>query len=132
MIFPRGREWFDLSVVGLMLLGVGTGVVVWADRDRLIQVVVNLIQNAVKYTPEDGEITVAIESPNRRFVRILVRDTGPGIPPENLETVFEVADHVAVMSRGSVVAEGAGERGGRRCGAVRWLVRGLVDSQSAG
>ncbi|HEX8921144.1 MAG TPA: EamA family transporter, partial [Pyrinomonadaceae bacterium] len=29
---PRGREWFDLSVVGLMLLGVGTGLVVWAEQ----------------------------------------------------------------------------------------------------
>src|ERR1044072_3214677 len=29
---PRGREWFDLSVVGLMLLGVGTGLVVWAEK----------------------------------------------------------------------------------------------------
>lgn len=32
VIFPRGREWFDLSVVGLTLLGVGTGVVVWAEQ----------------------------------------------------------------------------------------------------
>lgn len=76
------RQRLELSVPA-------AGVVVWADRDRLIQVVVNLIQNAVKYTPEDGEITVAIESPNRRFVRILVRDTGPGIPPEDLEKIFD-------------------------------------------
>ncbi|ULA63444.1 MAG: Hybrid sensor histidine kinase/response regulator [Nitrospira sp.] len=62
---------------------------VWADRDRLIQVAVNLIQNAVKYTPEDGEVTVAIESSSPRFVRILVRDTGPGIPVEDLEKIFD-------------------------------------------
>lgn len=62
---------------------------VWADRDRLIQVAVNLLQNAVKYTPEDGEITVAIESSSPRFVRILVRDTGPGIPAEDLDKIFD-------------------------------------------
>lgn len=62
---------------------------VWADRDRLIQVAVNLLQNAVKYTPEDGEITVAIESSSPRFVRILVRDTGPGIPAEDLDRIFD-------------------------------------------
>jgi len=66
-----------------------SGVVVWADRDRLIQVAVNLIQNAVKYTPEDGWITVAVESPSQRFVRILVRDTGPGIPTEDLVKIFD-------------------------------------------
>lgn len=62
---------------------------VLADRDRLIQVAVNLIQNAVKYTPEDGEITVAIESSSPRFVRVLVRDTGPGIPAEDLDKIFD-------------------------------------------
>lgn len=62
---------------------------VWADRDRLIQVAVNLIQNAVKYTPEDGAITVFVESSGERFVRILVRDTGPGIPAEDLGKVFD-------------------------------------------
>lgn len=66
-----------------------TRIEVWADRDRLIQVAVNLIQNAVKYTPEDGEITVAIDSSSPRFVRILVRDTGPGIPDEDLDKIFD-------------------------------------------
>lgn len=66
-----------------------TRIEVWADRDRLIQVAVNLLQNAVKYTPEDGEITVAIESSSSRFVRILVRDTGPGIPAEDLDKIFD-------------------------------------------
>lgn len=66
-----------------------TRIEVWADRDRLIQVAVNLLQNAVKYTPEDGEILVAIESSSPRFVRILVRDTGPGIPTEDLEKIFD-------------------------------------------
>lgn len=66
-----------------------TSVVVWADRDRLIQVVVNLIQNAIKYTPDEGVITVAVEPPRQRFVRILVRDTGPGIPTEDLGKIFD-------------------------------------------
>ncbi|HSA62078.1 MAG TPA: ATP-binding protein [Nitrospiraceae bacterium] len=64
-------------------------VLVWADRDRLIQVMVNLIQNAVKFTPEDGRITVTIEPPTRRMATILVRDTGPGIPPECVEKIFD-------------------------------------------
>ena len=66
-----------------------TRVVAWADRDRLIQVVVNLVQNAIKFAPEGGEITVTVESPSRRMGVIFVRDTGPGIPPEFLEKVFD-------------------------------------------
>lgn len=76
------RQRLDFSALG-------TRIEVWADRDRLIQVAVNLIQNAVKYTPEDGAIAVAIESSSPRFVRILVRDTGPGIPVEDLDRIFD-------------------------------------------
>ncbi len=62
---------------------------VWADRDRVIQIIVNLVQNAIKYTPEHGLITVTVESAGSALVRILVRDTGPGIPPDYLERIFD-------------------------------------------
>ncbi|MDP9362675.1 MAG: PAS domain-containing protein, partial [Chloroflexota bacterium] len=58
------------------------------DRDRLGQVVTNLLDNAVKYAPGGGEIAVA----SRRdgdVVHLKVRDQGVGIPPQALETVFE-------------------------------------------
>lgn len=63
-------------------------VTVWADRDRLIQVIVNLVHNAIKYTPNDGVITVSAHV-YPRIVRIAVRDTGPGLPPDCLERVFD-------------------------------------------
>lgn len=66
-----------------------TDVVVWADRDRLIQVVVNLVQNAIKFTPPGGHVTVICALPNRRTATVLVRDTGPGIPPECLDRIFD-------------------------------------------
>ncbi|GAC1702668.1 MAG: hypothetical protein NVS9B6_19120 [Candidatus Limnocylindrales bacterium] len=61
---------------------------VLGDRDKLIQVVVNLISNAVKYSPQGGEIVVTtrVEGPNAHF---LVRDHGMGIPSDGLEKVFE-------------------------------------------
>ena len=62
---------------------------VWADRDRLVQVVVNLVQNAIKFTPEGGAITVIVESLSQRAATILIRDTGPGIPPEFLDRIFD-------------------------------------------
>ena len=58
------------------------------DRDKLTQVVVNLVSNAVKYSPSGGEIVVTTraEGPN---AHVLVRDHGLGIPADGLEKVFE-------------------------------------------
>jgi PAS domain S-box-containing protein len=59
-----------------------------ADRDRLLQVLSNLIGNAVKFTPEGGRIVVEA-TPVDGEMRLTVADSGPGIPPENLERVFD-------------------------------------------
>lgn len=58
------------------------------DRDRLRQVLVNLIDNAVKYSPPGDEVQVAAESTNGRVV-IEVSDRGPGIAPEHQRVIFE-------------------------------------------
>jgi signal transduction histidine kinase/CheY-like chemotaxis protein len=57
------------------------------DPDRLQQVIWNLVSNAVKFTPADGEVTVRLEQVNG--YRLTVRDTGPGIDPKFLPYVFE-------------------------------------------
>ncbi|HET9324049.1 MAG TPA: GAF domain-containing sensor histidine kinase [Gaiellaceae bacterium] len=58
------------------------------DRDRLRQVLINLIDNAVKYSPPGDEVQVAAESTDGRVV-IEVRDRGPGIAPEHQRVIFE-------------------------------------------
>lgn len=66
------------------------------DRERMTQVVSNLISNAMKYTRENGRITIRVMKTfemngsinNREFVRIDVQDTGVGIPPEDVEKLF--------------------------------------------
>jgi signal transduction histidine kinase len=58
------------------------------DRERLRQVLVNLIDNAVKYSPPGEEVRVEAQSTNGRVV-IDVRDRGPGIPPEHQTVIFE-------------------------------------------
>lgn len=60
---------------------------VLADAARLQQILLNLLTNAVKYTPPGGEITVACSTAGDR-VRIRVRDTGIGIAPEQLPRIF--------------------------------------------
>jgi two-component system phosphate regulon sensor histidine kinase PhoR len=62
------------------------------DRDRMHQVMINLLDNALKYTPRGGEVTVearAAAKPGQPGVKLVVRDTGEGIPPEHLPRLTE-------------------------------------------
>jgi two-component system phosphate regulon sensor histidine kinase PhoR len=59
-----------------------------ADLPRLEQVLVNLIHNAVKFTPPGGEVVLTAQT-EADFVRFSVHDTGVGIPAEDLERIFE-------------------------------------------
>jgi signal transduction histidine kinase len=63
-------------------------VAAWADADRVRQILVNLIMNAVKYTPAGGTITVSCATLGDTVVA-RVADTGPGIPANRLESIFE-------------------------------------------
>jgi signal transduction histidine kinase/CheY-like chemotaxis protein len=63
--------------------------IVWVDRDRLIQILTNLVHNAVKFTPAEGHIEVVVSASDTAFATIHVRDTGPGIPQEAVEKIFD-------------------------------------------
>lgn len=68
-------------------------VFVYADVTRLIQIVANLLNNAAKYTPEGGRITLTASEKNRQAV-ITIADTGTGIPGEMLPRVFDMFTQV--------------------------------------
>ena len=63
-------------------------ILVDGDPLRIAQAVSNLVDNAAKYTPEQGTITVALSSEGDEAV-VAVRDTGVGIPPEQAKRIFE-------------------------------------------
>ncbi len=62
--------------------------VVRGDKNRLHQVVTNLLTNAIKFTPAGGSVSVSVSSRDR-IARIVVEDTGRGIPPDDLVHVFD-------------------------------------------
>ncbi|MEW6286157.1 MAG: ATP-binding protein [Chloroflexota bacterium] len=59
-----------------------------ADEDRTVQVLTNLVSNAIQYTPEGGRVSISAKRINHE-VQISVRDTGIGIPPEHLPHIFD-------------------------------------------
>ena len=62
--------------------------VVYGDKERLTQVLTNLIDNAIKYNVEGGTVTISTTSA-KKGVTVSIRDTGIGIPAEHLERIFE-------------------------------------------
>ncbi len=79
----RAPEGIDFRLVAN-----GDSTVARADEDKLRQVLVNLVDNAVKYSPDGGEVSVELARLGPR-VRVTVRDQGLGIPPSEQERIFE-------------------------------------------
>jgi len=93
--------------------------VVFGDASRLIQVVVNLLNNAIKYTGDGGSICVMLEKQGR-MGRIRVRDSGVGLEPDQIESLFEMfAQKDATL-----------DRSGGGMGLGLHLVRRLVNFHS--
>jgi CheY-like chemotaxis protein len=101
---------------------------VHADATRLTQVVVNLLTNAAKYTPNGGTITLTGRVADGQ-AEIRVRDNGIGIPPESLESVFEMFSQLAPAIERSKSGLGIG------LALVRGIVQlhgGSISADSAG
>jgi two-component system phosphate regulon sensor histidine kinase PhoR len=83
-IMPR----FQKKELALNVLAPGKPVVAQADRDRLEQVLLNLLENSLMYTPSGGRVDVAVWE-EVGMVVVSVSDTGIGIPPDDLPRIFE-------------------------------------------
>jgi signal transduction histidine kinase/ABC-type multidrug transport system ATPase subunit len=64
--------------------------VVWADHDRLEQVFVNLLTNAIRHNPADTKVHIQVRTPSAHSVEIVVSDDGPGFPADLAATPFDL------------------------------------------
>ncbi len=90
---------------------------VLGDRDRLLQVLTNLLSNAVRFSPPQATVTVTVQSPVPTRVRILVRDEGPGVPHDRADHLFRKFTQVG--------GEGARRRGGTGLGLA--ISKAIID-----
>lgn len=74
---------------------------VYVDVDMIVRVVINLLENAIKYTPSGGRVIVQSERAAGGFVRVLVSDSGPGIPAHMREQIFDKYVRVREKNRQS-------------------------------
>ncbi len=89
----------DQKGIGLIKEGLGN-TFVHADQHYLLEILLNLLDNAIKYTDPGGTISISARRPEgERFVEVSVADDGVGIPPEYLERIFE-RFHKVVPGRG--------------------------------
>jgi len=82
------RQARDLKHDVRVVLGEEDEVTVTGDRDQLKQMVLNLVENAIKYTPGGGEVTLSLIR-NSQHADVTVADSGPGIAPEILPNIFK-------------------------------------------
>ncbi|HJW78665.1 MAG TPA: HAMP domain-containing sensor histidine kinase [Beijerinckiaceae bacterium] len=94
----------------------------WADERAIRQIVLNLLSNAIKFTPQGGEITVKVGWTSSGGQYVSVKDTGPGIPEEEIPIVM------SSFGRGSLAIKAA-EQGS---GLGLPIVKGLVDLHGGG
>jgi len=80
--------------------------VVYADPEKIRQVIVNLLDNAIKYTPNHGKIHIAILERTTQKIQVTITDNGPGIPVLERDAVFE--DHFRLQRDHSLAGYGLG------------------------
>ncbi|MEQ8471587.1 MAG: tetratricopeptide repeat-containing sensor histidine kinase [Marinoscillum sp.] len=71
--------------------GIDEPIELWADKNTTMTILRNLVNNALKFTPEHGEVTITAKE-IKGFAHIRVSDTGVGIPKEKVETLFKLQD----------------------------------------
>ena len=96
------------KLISLDIASRDPAVMAWADRDKVTQVLMNLIGNALKFTPPHGKVTIAVGRNGDQWVRVSVADTGPGIPTEEINKIFDKFYQIAQSGRQKTKGTGLG------------------------
>jgi signal transduction histidine kinase len=94
--------------VELEISSVDANLTAWADRDRIVQVLNNLIGNAVKFSPPQSKVIVAVQRNGAGWVQVSVADTGPGIPPGQTDKIFDEFYQIPQAGRPKIKGMGLG------------------------
>jgi signal transduction histidine kinase len=84
--FSARAQARQLQLQGTVAAGIDP---VWMAPDKISRVLRNLVENALRYTPAGGRVELQAQPAEGSTVRVTVRDTGAGIPPGDLERVFD-------------------------------------------
>jgi two-component system NtrC family sensor kinase len=76
----------------------------WVDKNTSMTILRNLVNNALKFTSEGGQVSILAEAESATMAKITIKDTGVGIPPEKLNALFKMDGYKASYGTG-------GERG---------------------
>lgn len=87
-VFEQFESKSDRREIGLRIESGTRQVMVHADRQRISQVMTNLISNAIKHSHDGGQVVVSFES-SKKYVNVRVKDYGEGIPAEHIGRIFE-------------------------------------------
>ncbi|MEO0114322.1 MAG: ATP-binding protein [candidate division WOR-3 bacterium] len=96
--------------------------IIMGDSDRIFHLISNILDNAIKFTPRGGSVTIATEkiagdspiikarrlSTNEDYVMVSISDTGPGIAPQNLDRIFEKFERIETPAGSGEVGIGLG------------------------
>ena len=91
----------------------------WIDREKFEKILLNLISNAIKYTPPGGKVEIKLQEQEGQ-IQLIVRDTGIGIPPEFLDKIFDRFYHRGGSFHGVNISQESG-------GVGLSLTKGLVE-----
>jgi len=99
------RPVAEQKLINIQVISTEAIPTVWADRDRIAQVLTNLIGNAIKFTSPQGKVMVSAQMNGGAWAEVTIGDTGPGIPAEEAERIF---DEFYQITRPGIESRGVG------------------------
>jgi len=99
------RPVAEQKLINIEVISTEANPIVWADRDRIAQVLTNLIGNAIKFTSPQGKVMVSAQMNGGAWAEVTIGDTGPGIPAEEAERIF---DEFYQITRPGIESRGVG------------------------